>query len=73
MNVLEVDLNEIMCNDNEAWINTNNAEIYHHVTIYLETTLSAKYAHFNGKLYFLKQREGCSYVTMIVPNYGCLL
>ena len=39
---------------------------------FIQKFLLAKYAHFDGKLYFLKQRESCSYVKMIVPNYGCL-
>ena len=33
-----------------------------------ETTLSANYANFDGKSYFVKQRESRSYVNITVPK-----
>ena len=51
-------------------MNTKNVKSYYHVTFQSKTTLSVKYAHFDGKSYFVKQRESRSYVNMTVPNDG---
>ena len=46
---VEADLNEIMCDDSEAYMNTKSIKSYFHVMFQSETTLLARYAHFNGK------------------------
>ena len=49
-------------------MNTKSVQSYSHVTFESETNLSAKHAHFDGKSYFVKQRESHSYVHMTVSN-----
>ena len=49
-------------------MNTNSAQSYSHEMFGSETNLSAKHAHFDGKSYFVKQRESHSYVHMTVSN-----
>ena len=65
---VEADLNEIICDDNGADMNTESVKSYYHVTFQSETTPSAKHANFDDKSYFLQQMESRSYINMTVLN-----